>query len=117
MWVILLLVIMVAIIIIYFLYEKKQNVEHYYDLVPYDYVWDIYKCYNGNCIRKKGKNCYDWCKNWPEPGGKGNCRLVCLDDSDIMYQYLKFNDYNFNKMFPRFKEFSLLNDDKGGYVA
>ena len=105
----LIIILLIIILLIYF-YKKLYVYESFYDLTPYKYHWDIFKCLDGKCIRQKGKDCYDWCNKWPEDGGRHNCRLVCLDNSDLMYQELKLDNYIFGRLLPKFNEVSLLNE-------
>lgn len=104
-----LLVILPAIIILLLADNKdKKSIENYYDITPYDYHWDIYKCYDMECAKEKGLRCYKWCNKWKEPGAQHNCRVKCLDYGDVQSDYLKFNNYTWNSLLPHFNKVSLL---------
>lgn len=113
MYVYILVSVIIIICLIYVFYNKQkvEVKEHYYNILPYKYRWDISSCYSEKCIRDKARKCFDLCEGWPEDGGKDDCRLECLDDADEIYQHLKFNNYNFNRIFPHFDEVSLLHDN------
>ena len=48
-------VITVITLIIGFIFLRKNKIEGYYDITPYDYHWDIFKCYTIDCIKDKAK--------------------------------------------------------------
>jgi len=66
------------------------------------------------CIRKHSHKCYEWCKNWAEPGASKNCEKRCMDYADQQSDYFKFNSYTFGLLLPRMKKYQLLEnkDDK-----
>ncbi len=47
------------LILIFVLYDKK--VEHYYDIIPYKYRWNIGKCWDNMCLTDKYNACTKWC--------------------------------------------------------
>jgi hypothetical protein len=90
--------------------RNKKAVEGYHDITPYDFHWDMFKCLDMDCLKNKTKKCYDWCNNWGESGGRHNCRMRCLDYADQYAEQLKFNNYNFNRILPKFKWAALHRD-------
>ena len=71
----------------------------------------IFSCYDTDCIKKNSYECYKWCDNWGEPGGRENCRMRCMDYADQMFDQIKFMDYRFHRLLPKFKQYSLLNSN------
>lgn len=106
------LIIISLILTVIFWPERR---EHFWDLAPYNLHWDIFKCLDGDCVRKKSYECNQWCDNWDEPGGSTNCKMRCLDYADQMYDSLKFQDHTWNYLLPRFDKVSIL-EDRGDYV-
>jgi hypothetical protein len=100
--------IIIIIIIIYFL--SKDKTEGYWDLTPYKYHWNIYKCYDSDCIKKKGYECYQYCDKITNEGARRNCRMRCLDESDIEFVNLRFNNYTFGSILPKLKDHALTNN-------
>lgn len=103
-------IIIMSIVVILILLKQTSQKEHYYDLTPYNLHWDIFKCLDADCVIKKSYICYKWCDNWDEPGGSENCRTRCADYADEMFDSLKFQDYTFSYLLPRFKKVSILTD-------
>lgn len=101
------IVIIIILIIILLIFSKRDNIENYHDITPYDFHWDIFKCYDGKCLRSKAKKCYDWCNHWGETGGRHNCRMRCLDYADQQADYMKLHDVIWNRNMPKFKHFTL----------
>jgi hypothetical protein len=104
-----LFIIIVILIIIIFLYSKNTNkiVEGYYDLVPYEYHWKIFQCYDYPCVLKTSYDCYKYCNKIEEEGGQENCRQRCLDYADMQIEQLKLPNRDFNYLLPTFKNWSL----------
>lgn len=104
---ILIIFIILAIIIYFFVNNKSfvgdEKVEGYYDITPYDYHWDMFKCLDMDCLKNKTKKCYDWCENWGETGGRHNCRMRCLDFADEFATQLKYNNVLWNRILPKFQ--------------
>ena len=90
--------------------NSTNKIETYHDINPYHFHWDMFKCLDPECLMKKTKKCYDNCNTWGETGGRHNCRLRCLDYSDQYIEQLRFNNYNFGRVLPKIKYFSLLNE-------
>ena len=107
MWITVILI----IILVCFLYFGKEPVyEHYYNMIPYKFIYNIYKCLNTDCVLREGRKCYDFCDGFPEPAARHTCRQRCFDHADIlMSDSLKFNWRNFNYQMPRFKAWALFN--------
>ena len=106
----LIILLVIVSVILFYQFNKKDEIEHYWGITPYNYHWNIFKCLDGDCIRDESRKCYRWCDNWEEEGGSDNCRYKCMDYADIMYDQLKFNNYTFNRVLPRFEEWSLLRN-------
>ncbi len=102
-----LIIIIIIIYLICLAYSSKYKIEPYYDITPYNFHWNIFKCLDVDCLKKKSKECYDWCNNWSELGGRHNCRMRCLDYADIQASQLKFNNYFWNRELPKFKYYAL----------
>ncbi len=89
-------------------YYKLNNIqpppilEGFYDLVPYDLNWDMFKCLDPWCIKNKSYTCYNYCDNIKELGAQENCRMRCLDYADQTFDSLKFQNYTFNSALTRF---------------
>ena len=83
--------IIIIIIIIFFVYKQNNQVEHYWDLAPYELSWDTFKCLDSNCARKVSYDCYNWCNNIGEPGAQANCQMRCSDYADQQFTSLKLN--------------------------
>lgn len=109
------LFIIISIIIIFILLNLPKQ-EHFWDMAPYKLHWDTFKCLDSNCARKKSYDCYKWCLNIPEGAAKDNCQMRCSDYADQQYTSLKFNNYTFNALLPRFKHVALWNDKHGDTV-
>ena len=89
--------------------------EHFYDMAPYELHWDTFKCLDGDCVKKASYECYKWCDNWDEPGGSENCKMRCADYGDEMFDSLKFQNYTFGGILPKFDKVTLLKD-RNDYV-
>ena len=103
------LILVLIILIIYLSCEKKKHTEHYYDIAPYSNYYDIYKCFDDECLRDKTMKCYNWCDNIEEPGASEACRINCLDASDEQVVQLKYNNYTFNRVLTKVKYAALFN--------
>jgi hypothetical protein len=107
--IILVITLLILLVFIYFLvFSKKESIEHFYDITPYQFHWDIFKCLDAECIRNKSYECYNWCYNIEEPGAKENCKMRCSDYADEQTDNLKLQHYQWNYLNPRFEHVSLL---------
>jgi len=106
-----LLILLIVLLIPLTIKNNTKNTEHYYDITPYSYHWNLFKCYDMDCVNKKGLACYKWCNKWAESGGKHNCRIKCLDFGDIQSDNLKYNNYTWNSLLPHFSKISLLSNN------
>lgn len=107
------LIIIILLIVICLLNNNKINKkEHYYNITPYKLHYDMFKCLDTRCLKKEVAKCYNWCDNIAEPGASENCRLDCMDDSDQQADVLKFNDYTWNRILPKFKPIALYRKKK-----
>lgn len=97
-------------LIISTLIKKDGHYENYYDLVPYDYHWAIFKCYTMDCVKNKSWDCYKFCRQLGEPGATKKCRTRCLDYADIQAEQLRLNDYNFSYILPKFNDYTITNN-------
>ena len=89
------------------MYPKYEN---YYDITPYNVHWAIFKCLDGDCVKKKSYECYNWCNNWPEAGASENCKMRCMDYADQMFDSLKTQNYTWINLLPEFSKYTLLNE-------
>ena len=100
---------------------KDRNIEPFWDITPYEKHWDLFKCLDPECAIDKSYKCNKWCDYWEalgksekgnavqgKEGGAENCRLRCSDYADQQFDYLKWQDYTWNYLNPKFKEVSLL---------
>ena len=105
------IIIIIMSIIVFFVWKKYNiKIEGYYDIAPYEFHWDMFKCFDFECLKDRTKKCYDWCANWGEPGGRENCRMRCMDYADEYATSLKFNNYTFGRILPKFKYFANFRD-------
>lgn len=104
------IIIILLLVIIFLYYYEKTHIEGYYDITPYEKHWDIFKCLDGPCVRKTGYECYKWCNNWDESGGSENCKMRCADYADEMFDSIKFQDYTWSYLLPKFSQYTLLKD-------
>ena len=91
--------------------KLSKQTEPFYDITPYELHWDTFKCLDSECVKKNSYECYKWCDHWPEFGGAENCRLRCSDYADEMMDSIKFQNYTWGRMLPRFDKVSILKDD------
>ena len=97
----------------FFILLSKLSVklmEPFYDITPYSSHWQIFKCLDPECIRRRGKECYDWCDNVDEEGAKKNCRMRCADYADMQFDQYKFQRRNWFFRNNDFSRYSLLTD-------
>ena len=100
---------------------KNNQIEPFWDITPYEKHWKTFKCLGPECVKKTSYDCYKWCDYWDalakdehgeavegKEGGAENCRLRCADFADQQFDYLKWQDYTWNYLNPKFKEVSLL---------
>ena len=107
--------IVIIFILVLLLIATKYSIavedrEHFYDITPYEAHWRIFKCYTPKCIRDRGYQCYEWCKNISEEGARENCRMRCGDYSDEQFDYYKWQSYDFSKINNLFTKYTILND-------
>lgn len=86
--------IIILLCILLILLYKNNQVEPYYNITPYNLHWDIYKCLDGGCVIKKSYDCYEYCKYIVESGARQQCEVGCLDVGDEMFDFLKYQNYN-----------------------
>jgi len=86
----------------------NSKLEHYWDITPYEKHWEIFKCFDPECVKDKSYQCYKFCDHISEDGARENCRMRCLDYADQQFDYLKFQDYTWNYLNPRFKKVTIL---------
>jgi hypothetical protein len=103
--------IILIIVIIYLLFFKDKK-ESFYDVTPYNIVWDIDKCLTGSCVMDKSYKCYKYCDYIQDTPAKEHCQIECLNIGDEMFDYLKYQNYNFplEKVNKFFKKYTILND-------
>jgi hypothetical protein len=105
-------IILIIILIIVYVVFFKQRYEHFYDIIPYNIVWGIDKCLEGNCVIKKSYDCYKYCQTIQDDIAKQKCEVECLNIGDEMFDYLKYQNYNWplKSTNIHFRNYSLLND-------
>nr|QBK89399.1 MAG: hypothetical protein LCMiAC02_04940 [Mimivirus LCMiAC02] len=99
---ILIVIIIILILILFSVFNKK--IEPFWDITPHKYRWNIFKCLTSECVMDKSYECYKWCDNWPEPGGSNKCRRKCFDYADLQSDNLKYNNYFWNRLLPKFSD-------------
>ena len=104
------LAIIICLGLIWFLFlYKHQNIEPFWDLVPYNLHWDIFSCYTEDCLKKKSYDCYKYCAKLDELGGKQNCMMRCEDYTDQKYEQIRLQDRLWNFRLGNLKKYSLIN--------
>ena len=100
-------------IIIILLFVNNNRYEHFYNIVPYKFRLDIAKCLTGPCAINKAYDYYKYCDNIKDTIAQQDCQIEALNISDEMFDYLKYQNYNWplNDSNKYFKQFSLLNDN------
>jgi hypothetical protein len=111
------IVLCMVLIIVYIIIYPRKVYENFYDIVPYNINWDIYKCLKGDCVIKKSYDCYKYCANIADSIAKQHCEMECLNIGDEMFDFLKYQNYNWplNDSNKYFKNYSILNDN-GDFV-
>lgn len=105
------IILIIIVILLIIIYKWNNRMEHFYDVVPYEAHWNIFKCNTQDCIRNRGYECYKWCNNISQQGALENCKMRCADYSDQQFDYLKFQNYTWNGINRHFDEYSALNND------
>lgn len=95
---------------------NEKKVEGYYDVQPYEYHWDIFKCYDYPCVLDKSYKCYKACNKMDEEGAQHNCRQRCLDYADIQIEQLRLPNRDFNYLLPTFEQYSKHSHNTGFYL-
>lgn len=90
--------------------KRKQVIEHFYDIIPYEYHMRIFRCLTNQCVLKESYNCKRWCDDYNELGAQERCRMRCSDYADIQNEQLRFNRYNLGSLLPKFKDHNMFND-------
>jgi len=99
----------ILIFLLILLYLFKNNYENFWDIVPYKYSYNMFKCFDSDCLLRNSYICYKYCDVISEPGAKGRCRQRCSDYADIQADVLKFNNYNWNIILPKWSKYALFN--------
>lgn len=87
-------IIILLLILLIGMYILSDNREHYYDITPYNLHWNVFKCLNGTCAIKKSYDCFKYCDYIKESGAMQQCKVSCLNVGDEMFDYLKYQNYN-----------------------
>lgn len=109
----LIILIILIIILIYFLIKNRY--ETYYDVLPYKYDWDIYKCLDMDCVKQKSLDCFNACETLEQnklttrDGTIEQCQMACMNHGDLQADVLKWDNYTWNSLLPKFSKVSLLN--------
>lgn len=98
------------IIIFLIWHSSRNNYESFWNLTPYEAHMKIFRCFTGDCIKKKSKECHNWCDNIEEPAAQENCRTRCLDYADQQVDQIKMQDYMFKNALPSINKVALFND-------
>lgn len=112
---IILLLIFLISLLIYFISNKKVY-EGYWDYIPYGYHYNIYKCYDTNCIKKQVDRCSNACYNINTiseqalASGVGKCKDRCKRAGEEQILQLGFSKYNWYYALPDLKKYSLFNE-------
>lgn len=104
------IIFILLIIILVYLSLKINKIEGYYDIVPYKYNWNIFKCFDPECVKRESYKCYKYCDYIQDEKAAEYCRLTCADNGDIQFHDVKRGWIQFNYLFPKFKDVSILND-------
>ena len=111
-----LILLSIIIIIIYVIYIKRK--EHFYDVIPYKYRWNMGKCWNSECLEDALIACNRWCdvnghdeiamKNLYRYG-KYDCKYQCKRYADNQVIYNRFGYYNWMKNMKKFDGNTMIN--------
>lgn len=113
-------------IISLFYFNKKET---FYNILPYSYDWNIYKCLDMDCVKQKSLKCFEACdsvhksdkidrpefyKIWKNKknlhiSDVEQCKMACMNEGDHQSDVLKWNNYTWNSLLPKFSKVSLLN--------
>jgi hypothetical protein len=109
-------VLIILLLLIYFVFNTPIY-ESFHDVIPYNIVWDIDKCFDGKCVMDKSYKCYKYCDNVQASEAKQKCQLECLNIGDEMFDNLKYQNYTWplNKTNILFNKYTILNNT-GDYV-
>lgn len=113
MW---LIIIIILVLLILILFYNSSHLEHYADLIPYGYFWRISKCYDLDCVKKESYRCYQYCNNIDEQGAQQNCRMKCMDFSQIQNMALREPNRDFNYLLPQFQKISLASKNSDYFL-
>lgn len=106
----LIIAIIIIFVVIFLINNKKNIIEHFYDIIPYEYHMRIFRCLTNQCVIKESYNCKRWCDDYNEIGAQERCRMRCSDYGDIQNEQLRFNQYTFGSSLPNFKDHNLFNN-------
>ncbi len=84
------------------------TIEHFYDNIPYKYQWNVSKCLSAGCVKRTSYNCYRGCNALGMDTEEG-CQAKCLDIGDMVFDSIKYQNYTWQGLLPKFNKFSLLN--------
>ena len=90
--------------------NKNKINEGFYDLVPYKYDWNMFKCYSEKCLDDRLNKCLEYCPKIDEPGGRLKCYRRCKQYARMQNESLRLNDYTFGPRLPCLRKYSILND-------
>lgn len=112
--VILLLILFVAAVI--YITKKNKMYEGYWNLIPYKYHYNIFKCFDLECLKKEEKKCCEACYNISSMSnvglmaGVGKCKVGCKRATRQQSLQLGFNDYTWGNALPDIKKYALFNN-------
>ncbi len=113
----LIVILLLTLFVTSIIYTSKTNkmYEGYWDLIPYKYHYNIFKCFDLECLEREEKKCCEACYNISAMSnsglmsGVGKCKVRCRRATNQQAMQLGFNDYTFSYALPRFKKYALFN--------
>jgi hypothetical protein len=100
--------------------DGAVTVEGFWDVLPYDYHWNMFKCLDMECLKKQTKICHDACSEIKKKdkfvfsddqdakvSTRENCKMRCMDFADQYSEQLKLNNILWNRILPNFDKVAL----------
>ena len=135
-----LILIIIILIILTLTYNSQKQIENYYNIVPYLYHNNIYKCLDRKCTIDNSYKCYKYCSNIKDDasspqsytniaegqpfvykpsstlssgkdGARKQCELECFNVGDETFDSIKYQNYNWANELPYAYNFRLFNED------
>lgn len=99
------LIILSIVILCIILYNQKK--EHFYNIIPYKYRWNIGKCWDSKCLTDKLIDCNKWCNL--HGYDKHTCKYRCARYADNQLIYNRFGYHNWMKNMYKFDGNNMIN--------